>query len=159
MFGIFFSVLSLFSEANALCIARHSSRHTYDIYDGAFRTRANNARARSLRKEHVSIGDREKPRYTIGAQSARICTMDRELYLCWTILIGPLESRAYVSYAGAFSRRTEPLCWHWRINAVTRPRIDGSILQISPCLHFPSLPRSYDRESTVVASDRLSRLP
>jgi len=34
---------------------------------------------------------------------SRICTMDRERYLCWTVLIGPLESRAYVSYAGAFS--------------------------------------------------------
>ena len=71
----------------------------------------------SLSREHVSIRDREKPRYTIGAWSAwsRICTMDRERYLCWTVLIGLLESRAYVSYAGAFSRRIEPLCWHWRI--------------------------------------------
>lgn len=59
----------------------------------------------------VSIRDWEKPRYTIGAQSARcrICTMDIERYLCWTILIGLLESCAYVSYAGAFSQRTEPL--------------------------------------------------
>lgn len=59
----------------------------------------------SLSREHVSIRDREKPRYTIGAWSAwsRICTMDRERYLCWTVLIGLLESPALMLVMPAHS--------------------------------------------------------
>lgn len=105
----FFSILYFFFQMHK-CIM-HSAKLCWHIRHLESRKQC------SLSREHVSIRDREKPRYTIGAWSARsrICTMDRERYLCWTVLIGLLESRAYVSYAGAFSRRTEPLCWHWRI--------------------------------------------
>lgn len=107
----------------------------------------------SLSGEHVSIRDREKPRYTIGAWSARsrICTMDERT----VSLLDRSDWTARVLCLCQLCRCIQPtdrtallaLAYH----AVTRPpyrRFYSPDLSVS--LSFSC---SYDRESAIVVAN------